>query len=671
MIGLIPVILLTAALVLAPVIGGGLGEFSNGIVQILVFAAVCAHALGGRRDGRRWPSVPGAIALGVFLLAVLVSVFASKCLYLSLVQVLMILSWVGAFWLAADLARDIKYATIMAAGLALSGLWVCTQGIRDYAISQGGGAKFWAAVLSPGDHFRLSATFLNPNFFAGFLVIAIPVSLALYLSASRATVASLFGVAFVVEVSSLAMTGSKFGVIAAIIALIIAGTLAISTKCLGKRHLVRLLIIALIAAPLLVVFSGTIKSRMQEASAAGGSQAHSQSFRLYTWIGATRMIKANPVLGVGPGMFSVVFPRYALAGYTTHAHESYLQIAAESGIPALIAFLVVLGSIGAAGFVGIVKRHETKTNDSPAAALEDFISSKSWRMIVCALFGACVGSVVRNLVDSDWYYLGVALPFWIASGLVIGRTGGAERRLHSGGFKMVIVVVCIAAIFACAVFGFGDYLALANTQQGLERAVAVSPLNPKYHSDLSKYLAVNGTPEEALKQADEAIRLSPADGGYYFAKALVAERAGKLDLALSALNESLEYKPHSAQVLFEIARVYLTMGNLSGYEAYTKRMLAQEHSVYETLVGVPEMVDTRFARAHYYFAYKFMSSGKYQDAAREFQAAIEVLERWQSYPNFIEIARFSGQLSPDDEKVLLGILKDSKAKLKQIEDRSK
>jgi hypothetical protein len=44
---------------------------------------------------------------------------------------------------------------------------------------------------------------------------------------------------------------------------------------------------------------------------------------------------ANPILGVGAGAFEWRYPRYASVGYTRAAHSTYLELAAEAGLPAL------------------------------------------------------------------------------------------------------------------------------------------------------------------------------------------------------------------------------------------------------------------------------------------------------------------------------------------------
>ncbi len=69
----------------------------------------------------------------------------------------------------------------------------------------------------------------------------------------------------------------------------------------------------------------------------------SASIRLKIWRGAIQMIKDNPMWGVGYGAFPAHIPAYT-QGQTPamDAHNSYLLIAAEMGLPTLAVFLIVL-----------------------------------------------------------------------------------------------------------------------------------------------------------------------------------------------------------------------------------------------------------------------------------------------------------------------------------------
>ena len=69
----------------------------------------------------------------------------------------------------------------------------------------------------------------------------------------------------------------------------------------------------------------------------------SSAARLLVWQGGLEMVKANPVLGVGFGLFPVVITDFVSAKElkdVRDAHNAYLITAAELGVPALLLLLV-------------------------------------------------------------------------------------------------------------------------------------------------------------------------------------------------------------------------------------------------------------------------------------------------------------------------------------------
>jgi hypothetical protein len=61
-----------------------------------------------------------------------------------------------------------------------------------------------------------------------------------------------------------------------------------------------------------------------------------------------RMLRAHPLVGVGPGNFTPAYPDFALAPWYAsrgHAHNFYLHIAAEAGALGLLAYLALLGAL--------------------------------------------------------------------------------------------------------------------------------------------------------------------------------------------------------------------------------------------------------------------------------------------------------------------------------------
>src|SRR5213078_2572414 len=106
--------------------------------------------------------------------------------------------------------------------------------------------------------------------------------------------------------------------------------------------------------------------------------------------------------------FEYALPQYAIAGYTRMAHESYLQIAAEAGVPAL---LLWLGALGAT-----------------MARLLSRQGPRDW--LLPGIAGGLAAAMAHNVVDYSWSVVGTALPFWALMGtsVVLTRPQAGEIR---------------------------------------------------------------------------------------------------------------------------------------------------------------------------------------------------------------------------------------------------
>ena len=123
-------------------------------------------------------------------------------------------------------------------------------------------------------------------------------------------------------------------------------------------------IAALVAAGALLVLGGTsllpsaLTSRLESITGAfrffdpGSVKVTPQNFAVVErmaqlWAG-WQMALAHPLLGVGPGNYTLAYQDVAAAPWFAsrgHAHNYYLHIAAEAGILGLVAYLSLIGSV--------------------------------------------------------------------------------------------------------------------------------------------------------------------------------------------------------------------------------------------------------------------------------------------------------------------------------------
>jgi O-antigen ligase len=76
------------------------------------------------------------------------------------------------------------------------------------------------------------------------------------------------------------------------------------------------------------------------------------AIRLEMWGVGLRMVRVHPWVGVGPGNIPLVYTKYLsrgktpIYGYHDHLHNNFLQLAAERGLPCLIAWLWFMLALG-------------------------------------------------------------------------------------------------------------------------------------------------------------------------------------------------------------------------------------------------------------------------------------------------------------------------------------
>jgi len=137
----------------------------------------------------------------------------------------------------------------------------------------------------------------------------------------------------------------------------------------------------------------------------------SAASRIEIWRGAVQMIKGHPWWGVGYEAFSYFIPRYT-QGTIGHldAHNTYLLIGAEMGIPTLMVFLIVL--FLAWHYTFWLYRH---TED------------RSMKAIALGFLAGLAALWVANMFGSRMNHPEVSGYFWILCGLVM-RAVMIERQ---------------------------------------------------------------------------------------------------------------------------------------------------------------------------------------------------------------------------------------------------
>ncbi len=333
---------------------------------------------------------------------------------------------------------------------------------------------------------RPFATHLVPAALAGALVLALAALLAL---AARGVSWRWIAPGLALAGAGLVATGSLGGLVG-----LAAGALvAVPWRTLARRR-------AAWGALLLALAAGAALVALRPGPVFDLSRPeHPLAMRAGNWRGALLTALHQPVAGTGLGSFASLYPavRRPQDIETLYAHDSWLQLAGEGGLPALVLLV-------AAAWL-IVRR-----------ARAGLPADQRWALAGTAAFAA------HNLVDFTAYLPGVAVAAMTLAGLAFAREDDGGGADPAGGADPVRAragnaVAALALLAAGAVLG-GDALARRGLEQAEEtwRAAAEA--------------AAPGTPA-AAPAAPEAAREALAAARWAPFSTTVSARAAALALA--------------------------------------------------------------------------------------------------------------------------------------------
>lgn len=226
---------------------------------------------------------------------------------------------------------------------------------------------------------RVTSLFDNPNILAVYLLLYFPLSLwATFLPQNKGRRRFFYAVTTILCALCILLTWSR-GAWLGLLFEILLFLLFYSRK--SRKVILFLPPIALLSLPLL---PESFRGRLFSIGDLGESSIR---YRLQTWIGTWRMLGEHPVgIGVGERAWRAIYPHFAVSGTARvmHAHNIFLQIAAELGAVGLVLFFLLLG---VSLWRGVQKGN-----------------------IVAVV--AVAGALVMGMFDHLWYYPGMIVPFW-------------------------------------------------------------------------------------------------------------------------------------------------------------------------------------------------------------------------------------------------------------------
>jgi len=328
------------------------------ILLLLVLAAWLARLVAFRSVRVCVP--PLAAPLTILFGALCLSLLGTTSLQHSIKE---ILKWVELLALYVLVANEIhgRWKKALVFVILGTGAVVALQGIYQFLFRVGPDA-----FMLFGRFMRSHGTFEQPNPYGGYLGLALPVSVGLVAAGVlrvrgrlrwewviwAAGCGALMLVALVMSWSRGAWLGFGAALVVMAVAVVVqSGRAVVLAAVLGGLLAYVLVTGGLARLPVSIVqrfsdflpYLGVIDVRGVEVTDANFAVLE----RMAHWQSALDMWTDRPWLGVGIGNYEPVYARYALPLWSAplgHAHNYYLNIAAEAGALGLVAYLLLWGA---------------------------------------------------------------------------------------------------------------------------------------------------------------------------------------------------------------------------------------------------------------------------------------------------------------------------------------
>lgn len=334
--------------------------------------------------------------------------------YYTRTHLLVLACCVVVYFFARSLGQERGSRRRLMSWLLILGAFEALYGLVQYLSG-------WQQIFAYVKKYNLeeaTGTYINRNHYAGFLEMVIPFSLALVLyehsklSGLGLPAASWKGLfargnlsriglwlfAVIVMAAALLSSRSRMGIVAAV------SSIAVMSLFSGfqRRSAAWLAALIMICVTVLVLWIGA-GSALGRFGSIGNEYVSSNDSRLSLWRDTARLVITHPLIGTGLGSFPVAFTAVQstfLGKFVNHAHNDYLELASDLGIPAAILFF---------GSVLLLLARLAKRTRSSKAGFE--------KAIALGCLGSIAAILLHSLTDFNLYIPANALLFSLILGL--------------------------------------------------------------------------------------------------------------------------------------------------------------------------------------------------------------------------------------------------------------
>lgn len=349
----------------------------------------------------------------LFLAAIALSVVEAADWHASVKEILKWVELVVVYFASVRFVTSRRDVHLLVAALVLAGVSQALLGYVQFLFGLGP-----EAFIEHRLFLRAYGTFDQPNPFAGYLNMEIPFALTMSVLAGTKAQRTLYALGLVTMIGAIAASQSRGAALAGLIAgAVVVGFLsrrlrpwlwiaALASACVAWLSSLGLVPIGPFERVLTAVGLGNV-------SFANVTNANFSAVeRAAHWLAGARMFAAHPLLGVGIGNYGVAYPAYHPRGWYAsldHAHNYYINIAAEAGVIGLTTYLLVAGTALWYAYAAIRRS-----------------SDRLLFAVVLGVLGALIATDLHNLFDVLFVHGMVALLGLLVALIPISQCIGTE-----------------------------------------------------------------------------------------------------------------------------------------------------------------------------------------------------------------------------------------------------
>lgn len=238
---------------------------------------------------------------------------------------------------------------------------------------------------------RVYSVFFNPNILAEYLVLITPIAVGITWYTKSMRKKFLFAGATAILLICIVLTLSRGGWVGLALA-------ALAFVLLVDKRLL------LLGLPIILGGLTVLPQKVLDRIISIGSTVDSSNlYRIKIWQITKDVIRDNLIAGVGFGYipFKETFEKYIRTMPIYHAHNTYLEVAAEIGLIGFVFFMLLLLSTLKYAYTNLVKSED-----------------KYFKYLGAGLFASIVGIMGHGLVEHFLYIPRIIFTFWIVLGII-------------------------------------------------------------------------------------------------------------------------------------------------------------------------------------------------------------------------------------------------------------